>query len=159
MLGLFTRSRRRPRPVRRAPRHRLLGLQRLETRDCPSSFGSLTTFGSGGLDDFTSNFSIGISPDGAPRAPLSALAITVGGEQIGGGYWIISGSVSGVDQVGGLNVTLSGSDSSFGSQSATTEADGQYSLMWLPPVNFHGSSITASVTVGQATATANTNIG
>jgi hypothetical protein len=162
MLGLFTRSRRRPRPVlRRAPRHRLLGLQRLETRDCPSSsFNSLTLFGSDGLDEFTSNFAIGsASPDTAPRTPLVALAISVGGQQIGGGNWILSGSVSGVDEVGGLTVTLTGSDSSFGSQSATTESNGEYRLMWTPPVNFQGCSITASVTVQGATATANTSIG
>jgi len=159
MFGLFTRSRRRPCPVRRAPRHRLSGLQRLETRDCPSSFSALTTFGSGGLDDFGSNFSIGVSPDNAPRTPLSGLAITVGGQQIGGGYWILSGTVSGVDQVGGLGVTLSGSDGSFGTQSATTESNGEYRIMWLPPVDFQGSSVVASVTVQGATATASTSIG
>ena len=159
MLGLFTRSRRRHRPVRSAPRHRLLGLQRLETRDCPSAFNALSMYGSGGLDDFTSNFAIGVSPDAASRTPLSGLAISVGGEQIGGGNWIISGTVSGVDEVGGLCVTVTGSDSSFGTQTATTESNGEYRLMWSPPANFQGCSITASVTVKGASASANTSIG
>jgi hypothetical protein len=158
MLGLFSRTRRRPRPVRRAPRHRLFGLQRLETRDCPSAFNSLTTFGSDGLDDFSNNFTIS-SDGGYTRTPLAALAITVDGRQIGGGNWILSGNVSGVDQLGGLTVTLTGSDSNFGTQTTTTEVDGTYAIMWTPPANFQGSSITATVTVGAATATANTNIG
>ena len=159
MFGLFSASRRRPRPVRRAPRHRLFGLQRLETRDCPAAIGGLTLFGSDGVDSFSSNFMYSSDGGGAPRTPLSGLAITVGGEQIGGGYWVISGTVSGVEQVGGLTVSLTGSDTAFGSQSATTESDGTYRIMWAPPVNFLGSTIVASVTVQGATATANTTIG
>jgi len=67
--------------------------------------------------------------------------------------------VSGVDDLGGQSVTLTGSDSSFGTQSTSTNSDGTYAIMWAPPVGFQGSSITASVTVKGATATANTSIG
>jgi hypothetical protein len=93
------------------------------------------------------------------RPPISGLSISIDGRQIGGGTWIISGSVSGVDQVGGLAVQLSGSDSAFGEQSATTSSDGSYAIMWAPPSNFQGCSVSATVTVHNATASASTSIG
>ncbi|HTK75138.1 MAG TPA: hypothetical protein VL371_07745 [Gemmataceae bacterium] len=142
------------------PRHRLGGLQRLETRDCPSSYNALTMFGPDGGGDFTSNFAMAVMPDtDMGRPPISGLSISVDGRQIGGGTWIISGSVSGVDEVGGLAVQLSGSNSAFGEQSATTSSDGSYGIMWVPPANFQGCSVSATVTVRGATASASTSIG
>src|SRR5262249_15791445 len=158
MLGLFTRSRRRPCPVRRAPRHRLFGLQRLETRDWPTAIGALTLFGSDGLDSFTSNFALS-ADSGSSRPALAALSITVSGEQIAGGNWVLSGTVSGTDQVGGLAVTLTGSDSAFGTQSTTTESDGSRRILWSRPITSLGSATVASVPAPGATATANTSIG
>jgi hypothetical protein len=158
MLGLFTRTARPPRPARRAPRHRLLGLERLETRDTPSAFTALTIFSTDGYDDFSNNFAIGADGSGTGRPPLAALAITVLGEQVGGG-WIVSGAVTGVDSLGGLTVSLQGSDSAFGTRTATTASDGTYAILWAAPSGFQGCSITATVSANGATATANTNIG